>query len=485
MQVVAWVADPGYTCNRKSTMKTNSIPFVLTILALSPMAQAVNPAPDGGYPRGNTAEGQSALFSLTTGSYNTAIGFLSLLSNTEGQFNTAVGAGALLSNNNMGSLDGVEGIVNSSQNTAIGAGALFTNTTGPNNTAIGSFALFSNTTFGFNTATGSSSLFANTTGVRNTANGAFALASNTTANSNTATGTYALFSNTEGSFNTASGDSALYSNMTGIGNTAIGASSIQNNNTGAFNTAIGDEVLFNNVNGDNNTGVGTAALSVNTSGFSNTAIGHDALGSNSSGSGNIGVGENAGFNVSTAANVICIGSIGGDNIDNSCYIANVYANIQPVLGTDPDYVTISSNGRLGRSNLNGSSRRFKHDIHPMDKASEVIFALNPVRFRYNKEYDPAEKPSFGLVAEEVAEVDSDLVGRNKKGEPESVRYEQINAMLLNEFLKEHKKVEQLEIAVAQQRNDFEVTIAELKKQINTVAARSEVHDEGIQKVTAR
>ena len=120
----------------------------------------------------------------------------------------------------------------------------------------------------------------------------------------------------------------------------------------------------------------------------------------------------------------------------------------------------------------------------MEKASEVIFALKPVSFRYNKEYDPSQRLSFGLIAEEVAESAPDLVGRNKKGEPESVRYEQINAMLLNEFLKEHKKMQQLEAAVAEQRNTFEATITELKKEIASLATRSKEQDAKIQKVSA-
>jgi hypothetical protein len=230
---------------------------------------------------------------------------------------------------------------------------------------------------------------------------------------------------------------------------------------------------------------GTNALANNTTGNGNTAIGHDALDNSSTGVGNTGVGENAGFNVTTASNVICIGSVAGENIDNSCYIANIYSNIQPVIGIDPDYVTIASNGRFGRSNLNGSSRRFKHDIQPMDQASEVIFALRPVAFRYNKEYDASQRPSFGLIAEDVAVVAPDLVGRNKKGEPESVRYEQINTMLLNEFLKEHQKVQHLGVVVAQQRNDSEVTIADLKKQLERVVAHSEGQGKKIQKVSAR
>ena len=144
------------------------------------------------------------------------------------------------------------------------------------------------------------------------------------------------------------------------------------------------------------------------------------------------------------------------------------------MGTDPDYVTIDHQGRLGRSNFNGSSRRFKHDIKPMDKASEVIFGLKPVSFRYNKEYDSAERPSFGLIAEEVAQVGPDLVGRNKKGEPESVRYEQINAMLLNEFLKAHKTIQ-----------DQNATIVELKSELASVIATVKEQTAQIQKVSAR
>ena len=461
MQIVAGVAEPGYSCNRKSPMKINIIPSVLAILAFSSIAQAVSPAPDGGYPGGNTAEGQSALQSLTNGVYNTAVGLFSLESNATGNFNTAVGAGTLFA-------------TTADENTAVGAGALFSNTTGEANAANGTFALFNNTD-----------------GSNNTANGPEALFTNTTGRSNTATGAQALFfndgdpDNEEASFNSAFGNGALFDNTTGEANSAVGSRALVANDTGSFNTAIGDEALFNNIDGNNNTGVGLSALANNTSGFANTSIGSQALINCNTGSGNTGLGAQSGFNVTTASNVICIGNIGGDNTDNSCFIANTYSNVQPVIGIDPDYVTIDSNGRLGRSNLNGSSRRFKHDIQPMDKASEAIFGLKPVSFRYNKGYDAAERIAFGLIAEEVAEVDPDLVGRNKKGEPESVRYEQINAMLLNEFLKEHQKVQHLEVVVAQQRNDFEVTIADLKKQLERVVAHSEGQGKKIQKVNAR
>jgi hypothetical protein len=442
-------------------MKINIIPSVLAILALSVVAQAVSPAPDGGYPGGNTAEGQNALFSLSTGVYNSAVGIYSLESNATGNFNTATGAGALFA-------------TIADENTATGAGALFSNGTGEANVAHGAFALFNNTSGSNNTATGPEALFTNKSG-----------------EGNTATGAQTLFfndgdpDNEEASFNSAFGNGALFGNTTGEANSAFGSSALIANETGNFNTAVGDEALLNNIDGSTNTVVGITALGNNTSGFENTAIGHQALINCNTGSGNVGIGPEAGFTVTTASNVICIGNVGGENIDNSCYVANIYSNIQPVIGTDPDYVTIASNGKLGRSNLNGSSRRFKHDIQSMDKASEVIFALEPVSFHYNREYDATQRISFGLIAEDVAQVDSDLVGRNKKGEPDSVRYEQINAMLLNEFLKEHKKVQQLELGLAQQRNHFDATIAELKKEIESVVARSQGRDAIIQRVSAQ
>ena len=144
-----------------------------------------------------------------------------------------------------------------------------------------------------------------------------------------------------------------------------------------------------------------------------------------------------------------------------CFIGNIYSNVQPIVGTDPDSVTITSSGRLGRGNV--SSRRYKHDIEPMDKVSEGLYALKPVRFRYNKDYDPTQTLAFGLIAEEVAEVYPDLVGRNRDGQPESVRYEQINAMLLNEFLKEHRTVQELNRTVAQQQKQIEALTTGLQK----------------------
>jgi septal ring factor EnvC (AmiA/AmiB activator) len=128
----------------------------------------------------------------------------------------------------------------------------------------------------------------------------------------------------------------------------------------------------------------------------------------------------------------------------------------------------------------------------MDRASEALFKLNPVTFRYKRQIDPAGTGQFGLVAEEVEKVNPDLVVRDKEGKPYSVRYDQVNAMLVNEFLKEHRivqeqgrKLQEQEATIAQQRKDFEATISELKKGMETLALRSKEQDVKIQKVGDR
>jgi hypothetical protein len=411
--------------------------FALGCFALSPMARAVNPPPDGGYAGFNTAEGQNALFNLSTGVGNAAVGWFSLWSNTDGSYNTAVGAGTLLLN--VGDQSTGEG----TRNTAIGTAALLNNTTGLSNAATGALALFSNTEGNFNTANGAQTLFSNTTGSQNTAIGIQSLYYNTSGGQNTATGASTLVANTTGTSNTASGAVALFSNTEGANNTATGFNALGSNSTGGSNTADGVHALGNNTVGVFNTAVGNFALP-NSDADSNTAVGSGALFNSTTGSGNIALGINAGSGVTDAHNVIAIGT-DAENVNNSCYIGQIYSNVQPQIGIDPDTVTINSSGRLGRANV--SSRRYKHDIKPMHKASEAIYALKPVSFRYHKQYDATQTTAFGLVAEDVAEVAPDLVGRNEKGEPESVRYEQVNAMLLNEFLKEHRKVQKLEAAL--------------------------------------
>jgi hypothetical protein len=225
-------------------------------------------------------------------------------------------------------------------------------------------------------------------------------------------------------------------------------------------------VLSSNTTGNLNTGIGYAALLSNTTGSSNTGIGTGALGSNTTGNSNIALGPDAGSGITTAHNVIAIG-VAGNDIDNSCFIGNIFG----ATSSNGVGVLVNSNGRLGTMT---SSRRFKEEIKPMDQASETLFSLKPVSFRYKKEIDPAGSQQFGLVAEEVEKVNRDLVVRDKDRKPYSVRYDQVNAMLLNEFLKEHRKVQQLEATIAQQHKDFEAVVAELKGQIQKVSAQLEV-----------
>jgi hypothetical protein len=470
-----------------TNQKFNRCGWALVVLALgcfaiSPRAQAVTPAPDGGYPGGNTAEGQNALFSLTSGGYNTAIGFFSLRSNATGQLNTAIGAGTLLVNT-------------ADQNTATGAVALLSNTTGTQNTANGAFALFGNSTGNNNNAFGFQALFSNTTGPFNNAFGDGALSANTTGDRNTAMGEGAMLANTTGSQNTAVGVSALRNNTTGFGNIAIGQDACSQSqggqkntgvgwaalvhNAGNFNTANGADALFNNTVGNNNTANGFNALADNTTGADNMASGAFALENSTTGSGNTALGVFAGSNVTTASNVICIGDeVSGANVSNSCFIGNIRG--VTTANADAIPVLIDSAGQLGTTS---SSRRFKKEIQPMDKASESLLALKPVTFHYKS--DNTSTPQFGLIAEEVADINPDLVVRDEKGEIYTVRYEAVNAMLLNEFLKEHKKVEEqqatiaeLKSTVAQQHKGFESKLAKQEKQIEALTA-------GLQKVSAQ
>jgi trimeric autotransporter adhesin len=343
-------------------LRTALILIALTLMAfaLVQRTQAVNPPPDGGYPGGNTAEGQGALLNLTSGTFNTAVGLFSLRSNIENTFNTAVGAGALFANT-------------ANDNTATGAGALLSNTIGTDNTANGSFALLNNTT--------------------------------------------------------------------GTDNAALGASALLNSTTGGGNTAIGFNTLVNN-----------------TTGVTNTALGF-----------------NAGFGITTADNVIVIGTnVAGQNLDHSCFIGEIFG----ATSSSGTAVLINSDGRLGTTT---SSQRFKEAIEPMAQASGTLFALKPVRFHYKKEIDPTRTSQFGLVAEDVEKVDPALVVHDKEGEPYSVRYDQVNAMLLNEFLKEHREVEEQSCEILEQR----ATITELKKGMATVVAELKEQASQIQKVSAQ
>jgi endosialidase-like protein len=373
------------------------IAMALACFALSPVARAVSPPPDGGYPRSNTAEGTDALKSLSTGAFNTALGF----------------------------------------------DALFANTTGSSNTATGLSALQNNKTGNGNTADGLDALFANTTGSSNTATGLGALQNNTTANGNTADGLDALFANTTGSNNTATGLGALQNNTTGNGNAADGFNALYHNITGGFNTAYG-----------------IAALNSNTTGASNIALSVGAGQNLTTGNNNIDIGNPG---VAGESNKIRVGTAG---TQTATFIAGIRGSAVP-SGVG---VIVGTNGQLGTVI---SSERFKEAIKPMGKASEAILALKPVTFRYRHKLDPEGIPQFGLVAEQVEKVNSDLVARDRQGKVVTVRYEAVNAMLLNEFLKEYRKVHELEAAIAQQRTEIKALAASLKEQtlqIQTVSA---------------
>jgi hypothetical protein len=417
------------------------IALAFVSFALSPLARAVDPPPDGGYPGGNTAEGEDALFSLTLGAGNTAIGFQALYSDLIGGGNTATGREALYNN------------MTGNANTAIGDVALHNNTTGNNNTAIGSIALFWHTTGSNNTATGFRALEHNN-GSGNTATGVRALWTNTTGINNTAGGYQALYNNTAGDNNTANGIQALYSNIDGINNTASGLNA-----------------LFDNASGSENTATGHSALQSNTTGNDNTADGHDALFNNTTGSNNIAIGHGAGSNLTTGDNNIDIGFFGVAGEANTIRIgtqgtqtATFIAGISGTAIGGGGAVRINSNGQLGTA---PSSQRFKEEIEPMNKASEAILALRPVTFRYKKSLDPEGIPQFGLVAEEVEKVAPNLILRDANGKPYTVRYEAVNAMLLNEFLKEHKTVQELKNEIAA----LTATVKEQAAQIQKVSAQ--------------
>jgi trimeric autotransporter adhesin len=349
----------------------------LVCFGLCQQVQSATDTPDPGpLTASNTADGQSALGTLTTGLYNSAFGFLSLLSNTDANFNTGVGAGVLL-------------VSTASENAAVGAGALFSNTTGSDNNAFGTFALFNNIAGTFNNAVGRNSLL---------------------------------------------------------------------NSTGDQNNSMGDDAMFNN-----------------TTGSFNTAVGDDALDANVDGSSNVAIGDEAGTGLGPSVNnCIAIGVPGAGTfatLDNTCFIGSIFD--QPV--SDPGTQEAVFVDQFNVVGIISSSRRYKHDIKPMDKASEAILALKPVTFKYNS--DKKGTPQYGLVAEDVAQVNPDLVARNKNGEISTVHYEQVNNMLLNEFLKEHKKVEELQAIVAQQQKGMEVLTTQLKEQaaqIEKVSAQLEM-----------
>ena len=343
-----------------------------------------------------------------------------------------------------------------------GDDALISDTTGTGNSAFGWRALFFDTDGSFNTAVGAGALVLNNGG------------------SNTAVGAGALLLNTTGVENTAIGTDALVFNNIASNNNAVGAFALLNNDSSGsglanFNNAHGRFALQANVDGSQNNAFGDLAMEFNTTGSFNTAFGDDALDNNVDGSFNVAIGDEAGTGLGASVNNCIAINVPGAGpfatFDNTCFIGSIFDQPVSDVGTQ-EAVFVDQFNVVG---ISASSRRFKHDIQPMDKASEAILALKPVTFKYNA--DKNGRTQYGLIAEEVATVNPDLVVQHKDGEISTVRYEQVNAMLLNEFLKEHKKVQNLEVTVAQQQQGMEVLTAQLKEQaaqIQKVSAQLEV-----------
>jgi Chaperone of endosialidase len=417
------------------------ITLALASLGLLPRALAVSPPPDGCYPNYTTAEGCNALQSLTTGAGNTGVGWRSLFSTMGGSYNTGVGAGALILNT-------------ADSNTAVGAAALLLNTSGTQNTAVGTDALVYNDA-DVNTAVGFSALGQNRRAFTNTALGAFAAANNDSSGSKLAND------------NVAVGGFALRANVNGTRNTALGAGAIEFGDGGNDNTAVGLEA-GGNMSGNHNTAVGEMA-GQSISGIYNTCLGYLAGSNLTGGEGGIYIGAGVQADSSGEREFIRIGNDTAFIRPYDTFIAGIYG--RPV-GPSPLTVLCGSNGKL---TANPSSRRFKHDIKPMDNVSEAILALKPVTFRYNN--DSTNTPWFGLIAEDVAEVSEDLIVRDKEGKPFGVRDYAINAMLLNEFIKEHKKVEEQQATISELKNEVQTVVAQLKEQaaqIQKVSAQVEV-----------
>ena len=347
------------------------------------------------------------------------------------------------------------------------------------NTGIGYGALNPNTTGSYNTAVGGVALLANTTGAANTATGSEALYSNIGGNGNTATGTRALFSNTGGINNTAIGDKALFFN-TGSYNTASGTGALNHNTNQCCNTASGNQALYFNSAGYDNTANGDEALYSNTAGYNNTAIGWGALIDNTTGSTNIAVGVLSGSNVTTTSNNILIGNeglasdsgairIGTADTQTSAFIAGIWG--ATTMSNDAVPVMIDSNGNLGTIS---SSRRYKEDIQDMGNTSSGLMRLRPVTFRYKKPYSDGSQPiQYGLIAEEVAEVYPDLVAHSADGQIETVKYQVLGPMLLNEVQKQHTTIaaqEELIQAQEQEIHSLEERLARVEATLQQIPA---------------
>jgi hypothetical protein len=342
-----------------------------------------------------------------------------------------------------------------SGNIALGLGAAHAITTGVSNTATGAFALSANTAGSNNTATGYQALQNNTSGTANTASGSFALQLNTDGGANTAIGFEALQHN-DGGANTAIGYGAPFSNITGSANTAVGGGALAANTMGQSNTATGVNALQFNTMGGGNTAIGGAAMESNTMGGSNTVLGFEALGLNTTGNGNIAIGFQAANALSGAnSNNIEIGSRGSSTDSGTIRIGGNTALGDPVAQTsffvagvatvnlagDANATQVFIDTSTGQLGIKLSSRRYKEDIQDMGESSRGLMRLRPVTFRYKKPFDDGSKPiQYGLIAEEVAEVYPDLVARSADGQIETVKYDVLDSMLLNEVQRQQAEI---------------------------------------------
>ena len=389
--------------------------LILTLLSLGGFT--VTPVADAACPGENVCFGTNAGQSITTGAGNVALGKDALPDNPTGNNNTAIGEEAM------------RFIANGSGNIAIGRRALadFVTLTGGSEGAI--------------------------------AIGNFALARRNFGSDNIAIGRNAMFDNSEnsvaGSDNVAVGAGSLLHLSLGVENTAIGVNALNGAKatsrglTGSYNVGVGGMALYGLRNGDNNTAVGYNALAEIFSGYRNTAMGTDALTNTTTGFRNVAVGNQAGLNVTTGSDNIVLGTfnfgtaaeVGVIRVGNGAYQKKAFvAGIRGVTTglANATTVFIDGNGQLGTKK---SSREYKEDIHPIDSLSDRLGSLRPVAFRYKQAYDDGSKPvEYGLIAEEVAEVFPELVVYNQDDRPETVRYDLLSTLLVNEFQKEQAVV---------------------------------------------
>jgi hypothetical protein len=446
---------------------------IAILMVLTFASGTVSTSADAACTDPNTCFGTGALESNTAGVRNSAFGYLALFNNVDGHDNSAFGYLALHNNTGFQS-SGVDG----SFNTAIGIEALFSNRVGFDNTATGAYALWRNVGYE-NTALGSRALLRNGSAIRNSAVGAHALESNVHGENNTALGAYTLYANETSSYNTAVGYYALQG-IGGGGNTAIGAEALAGyapsqdlpkrgrlntavgwqalayNDSGSDNTASGSGALSQNVSGNANTATGLNALFSNTTGKQNTASGVGALKNSTTGERNVALGYQAGFAIASGSDNIIVGAAnrgkpadtGVIRIGSSAYQKKAFmAGIRGVKtgSSTATAVFVDDNGQLGTIK---SSREVKEDILSMGGASERIFALRPVVFRYKEADEDGMKPvQFGLIAEEVGDTFPELVIYDDEGKPETVSYHLLAALLLNELQKERAVTQSLQARV--------------------------------------